>query len=75
MSNCHRSSAAVNRTIGNFSNNDGWNVPLWLDGDYGLRYSGIENRLQNVSPMAPQLGLWLCVLTRLPTPNGRRRVG
>ncbi|OBZ69719.1 hypothetical protein A0H81_10079 [Grifola frondosa] len=47
----------VNTTISDYNNDRGQNVALWLDGDYALRYAGIDRRLRGVERMVPQPNL------------------
>jgi hypothetical protein len=50
-------SGHVDRTIEDYNNARRNNIPLWLDGDYAMRYAGIDRRLRNVEGMTPQPNL------------------
>ncbi|KAF9468810.1 hypothetical protein BDZ94DRAFT_1303975 [Collybia nuda] len=49
--------AQVDATINDYDNINKRNIPLWLNGDYALRYAGIDKRLKDVERMVPQAGL------------------
>ncbi|KAJ8514628.1 hypothetical protein ONZ45_g7861 [Pleurotus djamor] len=46
--------AQVDASIRDYNNQDRQNIALWLEGDYALRYAGIDKRLSNTERMTPQ---------------------